>query len=157
MPLDFYANREFTIDTTTGEAEQLFGQMPGMTQAPRMRLSIDAANGHVTFKVDGAGGDPGRDFAKEAEARYIDGNSFGSAHWPDEQNDMIIGHINWKQTGKQQLFLMWVREDPASPEDLLKLGFFFFANRTRFSCCEGDMTPASFGQGDGGGTGGGPK
>ena len=157
MPLDFYANREFTIDTTTGEAEQLFGPMPGMPHSPRMRMSIDATNGHVKFQVVGAGGDPARDFAREAEARYIDGNLFSSAHWPDEQNDMIIGHINWKQTGKQQLFLMWVREDPANPKDRLKLGFFFFANSARFSCCEGEMTMASFGQGEGGGTAGTPK
>ena len=155
MTMQFYTKTEFTLDSTSGEAEKLFGAVPGMTTAPKLRIAI-GSDAHVTFTVTGAEGEAGRDFSAEAEARYIDGNNFNSATWPDERNDMIIGHINWNQSGKQQLFLMWVREDPRDPTQL-KLGFFFFANATRFSRCEGEMTIEGVGQQDGGGSGTGPK
>jgi len=157
MPRNLYEGREFTLDSATKEAEKLFGKLSTMTQPPKLRISINA-KAEVTFTVTGADPDAGRDFSAEAQARYIDGDNFNSGTWPDPLNDVIIGHINWKVTGKQQLFLMWVRDPaPHDPQAKLKLGFFFFANKTRFSCGDGDMTVPGAGQVDGGGSGTGPK
>jgi hypothetical protein len=93
----------------------------------------------------------------EAQARYIDGDNFNSGTWPDPLNDAIIGHINWK-VGKAAA-VSDVGADPAphDPQAKLKLGFFFFANKNRFSCGEGEMTVPGAGQVDGGGSGTGPK
>ena len=157
MPMNLYDGHEFTLDSTSGEAQQLFGDAANMTPRPKLKISI-GGNAHVTFTVTGANAAGGRDFSAEAEARYIDGNSFNSGTWPDPLNDIIIGHINWKKTGKQQLFLMWVRDPaPNDPTGKLKLGFFFFANKNRFSGGDDSMTVPGAGQVDGGGSGTGPK
>lgn len=157
MPRNLYEGREFRLDSTSGEAQKLFGDASSMAQPPKLSISVQN-NAHVTFTVTGADPDAGRDFQAEAQARYIDGDNFNIGTWPDPLNDVIIGHINWKVTGKQQLFLMWVRDPaPNDPKGKLKLGFFFFANKTRFSCCDGDMTVPGAGQVDGGGSGTGPK
>jgi hypothetical protein len=157
MPKDLYEGRDFTLDSANGEAAKLFGTPSGMAQPPKLRISIKN-DAHVTFTVTGADAAAGRDFSTEAQARYIDGDNFNSGTWPDPLNDVIIGHINWKVAGKQQLFLMWVRDPaPHDPGAKLKLGFFFFANKTRFSCGADDMAVPGAGQVDGGGSGTGPK
>lgn len=154
MPMNLYINKDFTLDKTSGEAEKLFGKLPGSGVAPKLRIAI-GKDAKVAFTVTDAKPDPGRDFQTEAEARYIDGNVFNSSTWPDEHNDIIIGHINWKQKGKQQLFLMWVRPHPTDSTKV-QLGFFIFTNAVRFSCCEGEMSVPGVGQVDGGGSGTGP-
>ena len=157
MPRNLYEGREFTLDSTSGEAQQLFGDAANMTPRPTLKISI-GSNAHVTFTVTGANAAKDRDFRAEAEARYIDGNNFNHGTWPDPLNDIIIGHINWKKAGKQQLFLMWVRDPaPNDPIGKLKLGFFFFANKNRFSGGDDSMTVPGAGQVDGGGSGTGPK
>jgi len=157
MPKNLYEGREFTLDSAKGEALKLFGDASSMAQPPKLNISING-DAQVTFTVTGADADAGRDFSAEAQARYIDGDNFNSGTWPDPLNDIIIGHINWKVTGKQQLFLMWVRDTaPEDPNAKLNLGFFFFANKTRFSGGDDSMTVPGVGQVDGGGSGTGPK
>ena len=154
MPMNLYTNKDFTLDKTSGEAQKLFGDLQGAEKAPKLRIKIND-KAEVAFTVTDADPDPGRNFSAEAEARYIDGNIFNSATWPDEQNDIIIGHINWKKEGRQQLFLMWARVDPTDSTKV-KLGFFFFANAVRFSCGDGSMSLSDVGQVDGGGSATGP-
>jgi hypothetical protein len=156
--MSFYDGHEFTLDSTSGEGEKLFGKVPGGANPTTLKIAIDPKSSLVTFTVKGASPTTGRDFSKEATARYIDGDQFESATWPDPMQDVIVGHINYGVKGRQQLFLMWVRQDTPlrDPKRALKLGFFFFANRTRFSTGDGDMTVKGVGQENGGGSGTGP-
>lgn len=164
MPIQFYDGVEFILQRTKGEAEKLFGPLPLTAgKPPTLKINIDRVSSMVSFTYtqNDASPDPHRNFPAEAmlSARYIDGDKFQSQNWPDPMNDMIIGHINWDDPDKRQLFLMWSRLDPnaADPRQALRLGFFFFANSVRFSSCKGGVTVPGIGQDNGGGSGTGPN
>ena len=164
MPINQYDGLEFSLDNATGEAKLLFGALPVLPgkKAPTLKIDIDRKTSFVTFTftANDATPDPGRNIAQEASARYIDGKLFDSQWWPDEANDVIIGHLNWgDKTGKQQLFLMWVRPDMPmlDPQRPLRINFFIFANATRFSSCSGGMMVPGEGEDNGGGSGTGPN
>jgi hypothetical protein len=158
VSIALYDGITFALDRTSGEAQQLFGKMSDKAKPPTIKINVDRKTSLVTFMIKGANPAKGRNFAKEAAARYIDGDQFESATWPDPVHDMIVGHINYGVEGSQQLFLMWVRQDVPlqDPTKPLKLGFFIFANRTRFSTGSGDMMIKGIGQVNGGGSGTGP-
>ncbi|HSE11074.1 MAG TPA: hypothetical protein VLB69_00440 [Rudaea sp.] len=163
MPIQFYDGVEFVLQRTNGEAEKLFGPLPLIAgKPPTLKINIDRVSSMVSFTYtqNDASPDHGRNFPNEAmlSARYIDGDKFENQNWPDPMNDMIIGHINWNDPGKRQLFLMWSRVDPNAPDPRqpLRLGFFFFTNGVRFSSCNGGVTVPGIGQDNGGGSGTGP-
>ena len=153
MSIDWYQGKTFTLDSTSGEGENLFGIAPAppKKKAPRLRIRI-AKDGKVHLSLSGQRGSR----RLRVQARYIDGQKFESFYYPDPLNDIIVGHFDWGSKTEQQLFLMWVRPDPEAPKKKLRLGFFIFAHDTRFSCGKGPMIVPDPGQQNGGGTGTGP-